>query len=314
MIKLFEMFSGYGGASFALKRIGVPFETVGYSEIDKHAIKIYNLNHKGIKNYGNCKEIDPNELPDFDLLTGGFPCQAFSVAGATRGGRKGFKDTRGTLFFDIMRIARVKKPKYMVLENVKGLVTHNKGETFKVVLKVLKEAGYSVMYKVMNSKDHGVPQNRERIWLICKYGSWDFMEFQFPEDKPLKRSVREMLMLGVERKSVKNKRIDQILKHFTGRKNMLFELKGDTPSGLSRQADRIYSLKYSPCLNCTLREYLFFDDGEVITLRPEEAFRLMGFYPNEINLGDLNDDQKFKLAGNGWDINVVSKIFYNLYK
>ena len=117
----------------------------------------------------------------------------------------------------------------------------------------------------------------------------------------------------VKRPIIKNKRIDKILKSYKGGENMLFELTGDTPSKLSRQCDRIYSLKISPCLNCTMREYLFFNDGEVISLVPEEAFSLMGFFPNEINLNGLNTDQKFKLAGNGWDINLASQIFKELF-
>lgn len=310
MIKVFEMFAGYGGASFALKRIGIDFEVVGYSEINKLPIKIFELNHPGIMNYGDCTKIEPEKLPDFDLLTGGFPCQSFSVAGK----RKGFDDTRGTLFFDIIRIINVKKPKYLVLENVKGLTTHDEGNTLKVILNELRKSGYSVLYKVMNSKDYGIPQNRERIWFVCKKGSWDFMEFQFPEKKELKITVRDLLIDDSNRKKVRNKRIEKILKYYTGRENLLFELVDDTPSGLSRQCDRIYSLKYSPCLNCTQTEYLFFDDGEIITLTGDEAFRLMGFNKDEINLDKLNNEQKLKLAGNGWDINVASKIFKNLFK
>src|SRR4030042_813856 len=120
-IKVFEMFAGYGGASFALKRIGIEHEVVGYSEIKQNAIKLFEMNHKGIKNYGACTKINPHELPDFDLLTSGFPCQPFSEAGL----RKGELDTRGTLFNEIIRIAEVKKPKIMLLENVRGLTFEN---------------------------------------------------------------------------------------------------------------------------------------------------------------------------------------------
>lgn len=128
-IRLFSMFSGFGGAEFALKKAGIPFEVVGISEIDKYAIKCYNQNHIKnynedkilvsdiLPNYGDCTKINPEKLPNFDLLTGGFPCQSFSVAGKGLGEQ----DTRGTLFHDIIRIAEVKNPRYILLENVKGL-------------------------------------------------------------------------------------------------------------------------------------------------------------------------------------------------
>jgi DNA (cytosine-5)-methyltransferase 1 len=153
MIKLFEMFAGYGGASFALKKAGIPFKCVGYSEIDKYAVQCYEQNHcivAGWKriyhpdNYGDATKIDPSSIPDFDLLTGGFPCQAFSVAGKGLGEL----DTRGTLFNEIIRIAEVKKPKYMLLENVKGLTNKKHKATFDKILSELDRIGYHVKYQV----------------------------------------------------------------------------------------------------------------------------------------------------------------------
>ncbi len=134
---------------------------VGYSEIDKYAIKIYEkyFNHK---NYGDVRKIDTRALPDFDLLIGAFPCQSFSVAGK----RKGFKDTRGTLFFEIARIVAAKKPRLLFLENVKGLLSHRQGRTFGTILASLDELGYDLQWEVLNSKDHGVPQNRERVFIV----------------------------------------------------------------------------------------------------------------------------------------------------
>jgi len=135
---------------------------VGYSEIDKYATKVYNRNFEGVKNYGDITQINAEELPDFDLLVGGFPCQAFSVAGK----RQGFDDTRGTLFFDIARILAEKRPRHLVLENVKGLLSHDSGKTFTTILKVLSDLGYRVEWMVLNSKDFGVPQNRERVFIV----------------------------------------------------------------------------------------------------------------------------------------------------
>jgi DNA-cytosine methyltransferase len=187
-IKYFSMFSGIGGFELGIQRAfmqpkdeRLQVETdsgsidsellqrttscVGYSEIDKYAIKVYERQFNGHKNYGDATAINPTDLPDFDLLVGGFPCQAFSIAGK----RKGFDDTRGTLFFDIARIAREKQPMYMLLENVKGLISHDGGKTLEVILETLQDMGYYVNYEVHNSKDYGVPQNRERIYFSCRH-------------------------------------------------------------------------------------------------------------------------------------------------
>ena len=143
-----------------------PFTCIGYSEIDKYAIKVYERHFGGHKNYGDATKINPKELPDFDLLVGGFPCQAFSIAGK----RKGFDDTRGTLFFDIARILAEKRPRHLVLENVKGLLSHDGGKTFQTILGVLSDLGYGVEWQILNSKDFGVPQNRERIIIVGHLG------------------------------------------------------------------------------------------------------------------------------------------------
>ena len=139
-----------------------PITCVGYSEIDRYAIEIYKRKFPEHKNYGDITKIKPNRLPDFDLLVGGFPCQAFSIAGK----RKGFKDTRGTLFFDIARILRRKKPRLFLLENVKGLLSHDSGSTFKTIIATLTKLGYDVQWQVLNSKNFGVPQNRERVFIV----------------------------------------------------------------------------------------------------------------------------------------------------
>lgn len=135
---------------------------VGYSEIDKYATAVYEKHFKGVKNYGDITKINADELPDFDCLVGGFPCQAFSIAGK----RAGFDDTRGTLFFDLARILRAKQPRLFVFENVKGLLSHKDGQTFGTIISTLDELGYDVQWQVLNSKNFGVPQNRERVIII----------------------------------------------------------------------------------------------------------------------------------------------------
>jgi DNA (cytosine-5)-methyltransferase 1 len=141
---------------------------IGYSEIDKYAIQIYEKQFPNTKNYGDITKIRTDELPNFDLLVGGFPCQAFSIAGK----RMGFSDTRGTLFFEIARIIRDKKPKFLLLENVKGLLSHDNQRTFETILCTISELGYSVEWQVLNSKDFGVPQNRERVFIIGHLGGF----------------------------------------------------------------------------------------------------------------------------------------------
>jgi len=138
------------------------WECVGYSEIDKYAIQVYQTHYPNHKNYGDATKINPDDLPDFDLICGGFPCQSFSIAGK----RMGFKDTRGTLFFDIARIIERKKPQLVFLENVAGLLNHDNGRTFATILASLDELGYNAEWEVLNSKHFGVPQNRERVFII----------------------------------------------------------------------------------------------------------------------------------------------------
>lgn len=141
-------------------------ECVGFSEIDRHASSVYQRNFPGHNALGDITKIDAATLPEFDLLVGGFPCQAFSVAGK----RLGFDDTRGTLFFEIARILAVKKPRNFVLENVRGLLSHDAGRTFRTILGTLNDLGYGVEWQVLNSKDFGVPQNRERVYIVGHFG------------------------------------------------------------------------------------------------------------------------------------------------
>ena len=162
-IRYFDMFAGIGGFRSGLEAIG-GFECVGYCEIDKYAKQAYEAIYDtgGELYFDDERKIVPEQLPDFDLLVGGFPCQSFSIAGA----RKGFDDTRGTLFFEIARIAAVKKPKYLYLENVPGLLNHDKGRTFETIIHTLDELGYDVCWQVLNSKNFGVPQSRNRVFII----------------------------------------------------------------------------------------------------------------------------------------------------
>ena len=162
-LMLFEGFAGYGGASFGLRKAQIDHEIVGFSENDDDAVEMYNLNFPDVKNFGDIKAINEKELPDFNLFTGGFPCQPFSTVAK----RLGELDTRGTLFADIIRICEYKKPEYILLENVKGLALGKQKPTFEKILSELVRIGYDPKWKILNSKDYGVPQNRERLWIFA---------------------------------------------------------------------------------------------------------------------------------------------------
>ena len=181
-IKVFEGFAGYGGASFGLIHSGVKFKVIGYSEFDTEAIELYHYNFPDQKNWGDITKIDETKLPDFDLFTGGFPCQPFSTVGK----RLGELDTRGTLFGDIIRICEYKKPKYVLLENVRGLAVGKQKPTFEKIMSELRRIGYDVRWTILNSKDYGVPQNRERIYVVAFREDLNIQKFDFPEpDGPM---------------------------------------------------------------------------------------------------------------------------------
>lgn len=158
-MRCFSLFSGIGGFDLAAQRTG--HEIVGACEIDKHARQIYERHFPNVKIWQDARTIKPEELPDFDILFAGFPCQAFSIAGR----RLGFEESRGTLFFEIARIAKQKRPGLLLLENVVGLLSHDRGRTFAEILTALDEIGYDVEWQVLNSK-YFVPQNRERVFII----------------------------------------------------------------------------------------------------------------------------------------------------
>lgn len=183
MLKVFDLFSGCGGFRAAADKAG--FKTVAYCEINKYAKKFYDsaFNTKGELYFNDAAKIIQGELPDFDILCAGFPCQSFSIAGK----RQGFKDARGTLFFEVVRILKDKRPRYFILENVKGLLSHDSGKTFQTILKILSGIGiYSVEWALLNSKYFNVPQNRERVFIVGYP-----REFGIGKVFPLEREARE---------------------------------------------------------------------------------------------------------------------------
>ncbi len=309
-IKLFEAFTGYGGASWGLKKAKIPFEAIGYSEIDKFAIKLYELNNKKVKNFGDITKIEPEKLPDFDFFTGGFPCQTFSSIGKG----EGELDPRGTLFYDIIKICEIKKPNFILLENVKGLTTNSHKPTFDKILGELKRIGYNVQWKILNTKDYGIPQNRERIWIFATLKKipkgWHFE----PKKQKLKKFLKNFIDKKPNEEYYLNKKQIERLTEITG---VNFNVK--EPLCFDRynkkiKADKICMTLTEPHHNIMrIVEIKKGNNFRVRKITPREHFRLMGFKDEEIDLNGFSYNQLCKCASNGWDVNLVSKIMKNIY-
>ena len=305
-MKYLSLFSGIGGFELGIKQAYESqwrgdYECIGYSEIDKYAVQIYEK-HFNHKNYGDITKINEKELPDFGLLVGGFPCQAFSIAGK----RGGFEDTRGTLFFEIARIVREKQPRLLLLENVKGLLSHDKGKTFYTIISTLDELGYDTQWQVLNSKNHGVPQNRERVFIIGHLRGTSRPEvFPFREtDKEDTRNVGEDLSYCID--SNYHKGTNTLEK---GRRQLIHQLNQPKHSN-----DRIYGTDgVSPTLNTMQggnRQPFIPEDSKIRRLTPTECERLQGF-PDGWTEG-LSDTQRYKTLGNAVTVNVIRDIMIKL--
>lgn len=284
------MFSGIGGFELG---IGDKATCVGFSEIDKYAIEVYEKHFPTHRNYGNATTINTNDLPDFDLLVGGFPCQAFSIAG----NREGFNDTRGTLFFDVARILKDKTPRLVVLENVKGLLSHDNGITFQTILTVLSDIGYYVQWQVLNSKDFGVPQNRERVFIVGHIRGQSR-----PEIFPLEGTVRADSFSRTVRVGGSSSATE---KHAWD----LIQVNNPTHSN-----DRVYSREgLSPTLNTMQggrRQPLLDGESRIRRLTPLECERLQGF-PDNWTEGH-SDSQRYKMCGNAVTVTVVKSLMEKL--
>ena len=277
------------------------WECVGYSEIDKYAIQIYEK-HFNHKNYGDITKIIAKELPDFDLIVGGFPCQSFSIAGK----RLGFKDTRGTLFFDIARIIKEKRPKYLLLENVKGLLSHDDGRTFKTILSTLTEMGYDLQWQVLNSKNFGVPQNRERVFIVGHLRG---------EPRPKVFPIGESDSSPIKQQFNSENKESEIAQTITAT-----YWKGEKGSHIQQlnqpthSNNRVYSEKgLSPTLNTAQggnRQPLVPSKSVIRRLTPTECERLQGF-PDNWTEG-VSDTQRYKTLGNAVTVNVIREIISRL--
>ena len=191
MYRSIDLFAGIGGIRLGFEQaFGNDIKTVFVSEWDKKAVETYKANFDDkIDIAGDITEVNENDIPEHDILLAGFPCQAFSLAGH----KKGFEDARGTLFFDVARIIKRHNPKVVFCENVKNLVNHDRGRTFKVIKEILEELGYVVFYKVLNSKNFGVPQNRERIYIVAFRKDIAPKTFEFPEKTDDTKVIKDIV-------------------------------------------------------------------------------------------------------------------------
>lgn len=233
-MKLFSLFSGIGGPEKALKRIGIDYELIGYSEIDKYASKSYSAVHDEleIKNYWDITKINEKELPDFDLMTWGFPCQDISIAGKQAGIHEG---TRSGLYYDGLRILKEKKPKYSLIENVKALTSKKFKDTFESILNDLECAGYNNYWQVLDAKDYGIPQHRERVFIVSIRKDVD-KEYTFPEKEVLKLKLKDLLEDEVDEKYYLS---DRMIKTFSDMTNRNGYVRGKCFKPHSLDDDRV---------------------------------------------------------------------------
>ena len=309
MIKFIDLFAGIGGFRVAFESIGA---ICAFSaEIDKHACETYKLNF-GDSPFCDISTLEAKNIPNFDILCAGFPCQPFSLAGK----RQGFQDTRGTLFFDIERIIKEKQPKAFILENVKGLVNHDKDQTLKVILETLeKKLNYKVFYKVLNSKDYNVPQNRERIYIIGFKNH--NVEFKFPEklEPTIDLShIRDKNLEGTEISELAKSHIETHLKN-----HRYYEKIKNNPLLLtyeirkSRASFRFDNL--SPCLTAKMgtggnNVPIFVNEMRKFTTR--ECLRIQGF-PESYKIAP-NIGQSYKQIGNSVSVPVVQLLAEEMVK
>ena len=306
-----DLFAGIGGFHQAMSNYGAT--CVFASEWDKYAAETYSVNYN-INPNGDITKFHESAIPEHDILCGGFPCQAFSISGK----QKGFEDARGTLFFDIARIVKYHQPKLLFLENVRNFERHDGGNTLKVVLKTLDELGYSVFYDVLNASDFELPQNRERIYLVCFRKDLTINRFEFP--KPTLKKVALINFLETQPKDVKiiDRPDIKINKTYAPIKNIFGEIElpnkpiqvGIVNKG--GQGERIYD-PYGHAI--TLSAYgggigsktgLYKIGNTIRKLTPRECARIQGF-PDTFKIVS-SPSQAYKQFGNSVAVNVLKAI------
>lgn len=299
MIKTFiDLFAGIGG-------LGLPFREAGWkcvfsSEIDKYACQTYEANF-GEKPAGDITKINPHQIPDHELLLAGFPCQAFSIAG----NRKGFLDPRGTLFFEIVKVLRIKKPRFFVLENVKNLLSHNEEKTFSLIKKELENVGYNVKFKVLNAKDFGSIQNRERIYILGFRNQRDSILFNFQRMHKYPRpDLNKFINVNTKKNGCfyyKNTKYQQWLDEKFREGFIFYQIR--------RKYIRVNKNNLCPTLTANMgtgghNVPIIHTNFGFRKLTPRECFNIQGF-PLSFVLPKIANCHLYKQAGNSVSINCV---------
>lgn len=305
----FDLCSGIGGGRLGLMQSGMT--PVGYSDTSRLSATTYKLmfEPEEEKNYGNLKRIKTENLPSFDVLIAGFPCQTFSVIGR----REGFDDSRGQIIFHIARILKEKQPKAFILENVRGLVTHDKGNTIKTIVSLLNDAGFDLTYKVLTSLDYGVPQMRQRVYFIGvnKNSGVRIEDFKWP--LPVENPTLDSYLIDKQPISEwMNEYLPSYLNNDTnmGKYSMddLRKMEGKVLD--TRMSDlRIYEGKV-PTLRSQRDGVLYIKDGNIYSLTGHEALLLQGFpreYADKV-FGIVSNRHLLMQAGNAMTVNVIAAL------
>nr|MDD3720421.1 DNA (cytosine-5-)-methyltransferase [Candidatus Gracilibacteria bacterium] len=313
MIKYFSTFSGIGTFEYTIQELGLGRECIGFSEIDKHSLKTYNKHYQNHKNYGDITKINTDILPDFSVLLGGSPCQSFSITGS----KKGFEDYRGNLFFDYVRILKDKQPDFFIFENVRGILTNNKGKTFKIINNEFDKAGYNIKRKILNASEFGSVQNRPRIFIVGQKKSLGNFNFEFPIGKKKKEFLKNILQKDVDKKYYLT-RIQIINRYNSNYHSNKSQLENNTCCCLTASGTKKRIILNED--DETRKKYYNkkLDNNEVKKLTGRnltelEYERLQGFCDNYTNSG-ISKEQRYKQIGNSINVNVLKELLKNLDK
>ena len=303
-IKLFEAFAGIGCQAMTLNKLGIEYETVGISEIDKYAITSYNAIHGKAKNYGDiCKM---THIPECDIFTWSFPCTDLSKAGKREGLQGG---TRSGLVYEVLRLLQVSKPKVLIMENVPDLIQASFVSEFAEIRRELEELGYSNYVERLNAKDYGVAQNRDRVFMVSILGEW---YYEFPQKIKLEKRLKDYLEDEVDEKYYLN---EKQLKHIekTGKDNGEY-IQYDRWQGRFEQMCRIWK-NYSPTLHTKSKDIEILDNNGIKRhYSPIEVWRLMGISDEDFDKASkvVSNSQLYKQAGNGIVVDVFAEILKGL--
>lgn len=313
MLTTASLFAGVGGIDLGFEQAG--FKTVYANEFDDYAAETYEKNFDIKVDRRDICTVEASELPDFDVLLAGFPCQAFSIAGY----RQGFDDEqgRGNLFFEITRIMKEKRPRIAFFENVKNLVSHDNGNTFRVICEELDKLGYKYLFQVMNGSEYGdVPQNRERIYIVAFRDKEDYANFKLPSSVPLTRTIKDVIDFDSKQDAKYYYTPDKCKFYDMLEENMQ---TSDTVYQWRRKYVRANKSNVVPTLTANMGTgghnvpLIRMHNGEFRKLTPRECFNVQGF-PSDFKLAEQSNGRLYKQAGNSVVVPVIHRIATEIAK